>query len=259
MREFDLHLVQVSCCLVESVYQSLFFNLWLCSVVLLEIPGLLQSVHPWSGLHYPRDKWLSTAFGFACVYQPDSDLLFKRWTVLSTFWTTQTIEPHFHWKVAGWWQVACELGSEWMTSLSAWHFFSTESSCKWSQANENVLYSFLPLPKLNKDWTHFIPYFSCCVRRHVTQSFISWMFAESVDFVTSTCLNPWTWYRHLWFQCIDNGHNLQALHFAIQLAKYVTDDKQSSHVTEVWTMWFTNGTELSGCGVHLTRIIVSYV
>ena len=46
MREFDLHLVQVSCCLVESVYQSLFFNLWLCSVVLLEIPGLLQSVHP---------------------------------------------------------------------------------------------------------------------------------------------------------------------------------------------------------------------
>lgn len=35
------------------------------------------------------------------------------------------------------------------------------------------------------------------------------------------------------FQCIDNGHNLQALHFAIQLAKYVTDEKHSSHVTEV--------------------------
>lgn len=35
------------------------------------------------------------------------------------------------------------------------------------------------------------------------------------------------------FQCIDNGHNLQALHFAIQLAKYVTDEKHSPHVTEV--------------------------
>lgn len=35
------------------------------------------------------------------------------------------------------------------------------------------------------------------------------------------------------FQCIDNGHNLQALHFAIQLAKYVADEKHSPHVTEV--------------------------
>lgn len=34
-------------------------------------------------------------------------------------------------------------------------------------------------------------------------------------------------------QCIDNGHNLQALHFAIQLAKYVSDEKHSPHVTEV--------------------------
>lgn len=33
-------------------------------------------------------------------------------------------------------------------------------------------------------------------------------------------------------QCIDNGHNLQALHFAIQLAKYVSDEKHSPHVTE---------------------------
>ena len=45
-------------------------------------------------------------------------------------------------------------------------------------------------------------------------------------------------YRHVHstlfcFQCIDNGHNLQSLHFAIQLAKYVSDEKHSPHVTEV--------------------------
>ncbi|KAK2550448.1 CCR4-NOT transcription complex subunit 1 [Acropora cervicornis] len=55
---------------------------------------------------------------------------------------------------------------------------------------------------------------------------------EAIDLlIRSHLLNMREFDLHL-VQCIDNGHNLQALHFAIQLAKYVTDDKQSSHVTE---------------------------
>ena len=56
MREFDLHLVQVCYREAESVHQSLLFKLGLCLVVLLEIPGLPESVHPRSGLHYPQNK-----------------------------------------------------------------------------------------------------------------------------------------------------------------------------------------------------------
>ncbi|KAM7434782.1 CCR4-NOT transcription complex subunit 1 [Porites harrisoni] len=55
---------------------------------------------------------------------------------------------------------------------------------------------------------------------------------DAIDIlIRSHLLNMREFDLHL-VQCIDNGHNLQALHFAIQLAKYVTDEKHSPHVTE---------------------------
>lgn len=55
---------------------------------------------------------------------------------------------------------------------------------------------------------------------------------DAIDIlIRSHLLNMREFDLHL-VQCIDNGHNIQALHFAIQLAKYVSDDKQSPHVTE---------------------------
>ena len=40
------------------------------------------------------------------------------------------------------------------------------------------------------------------------------------------------------FQCMDSGHNLSAVHFAIQLVKYVSDEKHTTPVTEVGTKEF---------------------
>ncbi|KAJ7383193.1 CCR4-NOT transcription complex subunit 1 [Desmophyllum pertusum] len=55
---------------------------------------------------------------------------------------------------------------------------------------------------------------------------------DAIDILIRSHLLNMREFDHHLVQCIDNGHNLQGLHFAIQLAKYVTDEKHSPHVTE---------------------------